>query len=42
MAGILDQKQRVMDFILTDEGRMQIQRGDLEIAYASLSERKRK
>jgi hypothetical protein len=39
MAGILDQKQRVMDFILTDEGRMQVQRGDLNIEYASLSDK---
>lgn len=39
MAGILDQKQRVMDFILTDEGRLQTQRGDLNIAYASLSDK---
>ena len=39
MAGILDQKQRVMDFILTDEGRAQAQSGDLNIDYASLSEK---
>jgi hypothetical protein len=39
MAGILNQKQRVMDFILTDEGRSQNQKGDLQIAYASLSDK---
>ena len=39
MAGILDQKQRVLDFILTDEGRAQAQSGDLNIAYASLSDK---
>lgn len=38
MAGILDSKTRVMDFILTDEGRRQIRDGDLRIAYASFSD----
>lgn len=38
MAGILDAKTRVMDFILTDEGRRQIRDGDLRIAYASFSD----
>jgi hypothetical protein len=38
MAGILDTKTRVMDFILTDEGRRQIRDGDLRIAYASFSD----
>lgn len=38
MAGILDVKTRVMDFILTDEGRRQIRDGDLRIAYASFSD----
>lgn len=39
MAGILNKKQRVIDFILTDEGRSQIQRGDLEIAFATITDR---
>ena len=39
MAGILNAKHRVMDFILTDEGRSQASTGDLQIAYASLSDR---
>ena len=38
MAGILDSKTRVMDFILTDEGRRQVRDGDLRLAYASLSD----
>jgi len=38
MAGILDQKTRVMDFILTDEGRRQIRDGDLRISFASFSD----
>jgi hypothetical protein len=38
MAGILDVKTRVMDFILTDEGRRQIRDGDLRISYASFSD----
>lgn len=38
MAGILDAKTRVMDFVLTDEGRRQIRDGDLRLAYASFSD----
>lgn len=38
MAGILDSKTRVMDFILTDEGRRQIRDGDLKISYASFTD----
>jgi hypothetical protein len=38
MAGILDSKTRVMDFILTDEGRRQVRDGDLRLAYASFSD----
>ena len=38
MSGILDSKTRVMDFILTDEGRRQIRDGDLRISYASFSD----
>jgi len=38
MAGILDSKTRVMDFILTDEGRRQIRDGDLRISFASFSD----
>ena len=38
MAGILDSKTRVMDFILTDEGRRQVRDGDLRLAFASFSD----
>lgn len=38
MAGILDPKTRVMDFILTDEGRRQVRDGDLRLAFASFSD----
>ena len=38
MAGILDSKTRVMDFILTDEGRRQVRDGDLRISYASFTD----
>ena len=38
MAGILDKKTRVMDFMITDEGRSQIRDGDLRIAYASFTD----
>ena len=39
MAGILDSKSRVVDFILTDEGRKQVRDGDLKIEYASFTDR---
>jgi len=38
MAGILDSKTRMMDFILTDEGRRQVRDGDLRLAFASFSD----
>ena len=38
MSGILDSKTRVMDFILTDEGRRQVRDGDLRLAFASFSD----
>lgn len=38
MAGILDPKTRVMDFVLTDEGRRQVRDGDLRLAFASFSD----
>lgn len=38
MAGILDKKTRVMDFMITDEGRSQIRDGELRIAYASFTD----
>lgn len=38
MAGILDSKTRIVDFILTDEGRRQVRSGDLRISFASFSD----
>lgn len=38
MAGILDKKTRVMDFVLTDEGRRQIRGGGLNASYASFTD----
>ena len=39
MAGILDGKQRVMDTIITVEGRRQVAEGDLRIHFASFTDR---
>lgn len=38
MAGILDSKERVIDFIITPNGRSQISSGRLKIEYATLSD----
>lgn len=39
MAGILDSKQRVMDVIITDEGRAQAAAGELSFRYATFTDR---
>ena len=39
MSGILNPKQRIMDFTLTREGYEQIQNGDLRIKYATFNDR---
>ena len=39
MAGILDPKTRVMDFILTELGREQAAQGELNIKYATFTDR---
>ena len=39
MAGILDPKTRVMDFMLTELGRVQASQSELNVAYATLSDR---
>ena len=39
MAGILDTKTRVMDTLVTSEGRRQIASGELRIEYASFTDR---
>jgi len=38
MSGILDKKQRLVDFILTANGYKQIENGDLRFVYASLTD----
>ncbi len=38
MSGILDKKQRLIDFILTAEGYKQIENGDLRFVYATLTD----
>jgi hypothetical protein len=38
MSGILDNKSRVLDTILTNEGKRQIARGDLKVEYISYSD----
>ena len=39
MAGILDSKQRVMDILITDEGKRQASMGELSIYYATFTDR---
>lgn len=39
MAGILNSKERLIDFIITDQGRKQISDGRLVIEYASFTDR---
>ena len=39
MSGILDRKQRLVDFILTSDGYRQIENGDLRFVYATLTDR---
>jgi len=38
VSGILDKKQRIIDFIITEEGRDQAANGELRIHYASFSD----
>jgi len=38
VAGILDKKQRILDFIITEEGRNQAANGELRVHYASFSD----
>ena len=38
MSGILNKKERILDFIITENGRSQIQDNDIRIKYASLSD----
>ena len=39
MAGILDSKQRVMDILITNEGKRQASMGELRINYATFTDR---
>tara|TARA_Y100001972_G_scaffold75910_1_gene92290 strand:- start:10765 stop:11784 length:1020 start_codon:yes stop_codon:yes gene_type:complete len=39
MTGILDRKERVLDFILTEEGYKQMQTGDIRFTYATFSDK---
>lgn len=38
MAGILDSKERVMDFIITQEGKRQAGQGELKVKFASFTD----
>lgn len=38
MAGILDSKSRIIDYLLTDEGRRRLAEGSLQFKYASFSD----
>ena len=38
MAGILDNKSRIIDAILTSEGRRQMAEGTFEVSYATFSD----
>jgi hypothetical protein len=38
MSGILDPKSRIMDVLLTEEGRRQLANGSIRIEYASFSD----
>jgi len=39
MAGILDKKSRILDFVITENGRSQMQSGDIRYKYATLSDK---
>ena len=39
MSGILDSKSRIMDAVITSEGRLLLSQGIFEIAYASFTDR---
>ena len=38
MSGILDSKSRVMDVVITEEGRRQMHNGNLKIEFASFTD----
>ena len=39
MSGILDKKSRIMDYVITENGREQMESGDIRFVYASLSDK---
>ena len=39
MSGILDKKSRILDFVITENGREQIENGDIRYRFASLSDK---
>ena len=39
MSGILNKKERIIDFKITENGRSQMQNGDIRYRYASLSDK---
>jgi len=39
MAGIIDRKSRIIDYSLTENGRSQMQSGDIRFVYASVSDK---
>lgn len=39
MSGILDKKSRIIDFVITENGRSQMQSGDIRYRYATLSDK---
>jgi len=39
MSGILDKKSRIMDYVLTENGRSQIQNNDIRFYYATFSDK---
>ena len=38
MSGILNKKERIFDFVITENGRRQIQNNDIRYKYASISD----
>lgn len=39
MSGILNKKSRIIDFVITENGRSQIQNGDIRYKYATISDK---
>ena len=39
MSGILDKKSRIFDFVITNNGREQIENNDIRYKYASFSDK---